>query len=189
MPKYNDRALLKALIGLIFVLAGSLSLAQDHPVLAAAAVFPAATAEGSPNSSSSRLPDDASAAIPVEAASPSPFVAVQPGAIVQIPQETSHRFWDRENAILFSAVAATATADFFTTHANLASGGRELNPVTRIFTSSTPMLAANFGLETAGVIGVSYMFHKTGHHRLERLTSFVDIGGSIGAVSYGLTHR
>jgi hypothetical protein len=189
MHKYNDRALLKAVIGLMIVFAVSLSRAQDRPVLAAAANFPAAAPEVNSGNSSSRLPDDAIIALPVEAAQPSPFVAVQPGANVELPREMVHHFWDRENAILFGAVAATATADFFTTHANLASGGRELNPITRVFAGSTPTLAANFGLETAGVIGLSYMFHKTGHHRLERLTSFVDIGSSAGAVSYGLTHR
>jgi len=44
-------------------------------------------------------------------------------------------------------------------------------------------------LETASTIGISYMFHKTGHHKLERITSFVNIGTSAGAVAYGLTHR
>src|ERR1700685_3476771 len=42
----------------------------------------------------------------------------------------NHHFWDRENSVLFAAVGASATADFFVTRANLASGGRELNPVT-----------------------------------------------------------
>jgi hypothetical protein len=188
MHKSMDRALLKAVVGLVCLLSASVACTQDQPVLAAAGSLPSAP---SSNTSSSRMPDDAITAIPMNAA---PFVAVQPSpiayrALVEIPRETTHRFWDRENAILFTAVAATATADFFATHANLASGGRELNPVTRIFTSSTPALATNFGLETAGVIGISYMFHRTGHHRLERLTSFVDITSSVGAVSYDLTHR
>jgi len=187
MHKYIDRALLKAVIGVVCMLSASAVCAQDHPVLAAENSLPSAPSGPDSNSSSSRLPDDAITAIPIEAAPP--YAAVQPRAIVEVPRETTHRFWDRENTLLFTAVAATATADFFTTHANLASGGRELNPVTRIFAGSTPALAANFGLETAGVIGISYMFHKTGHHRLERLTSFVDITSSVGAVSYGLTHR
>ena len=100
-----------------------------------------------------------------------------------------HSFWDRENRVLFAANGATATADFFVTHANLASGGRELNPVTRLFAGSTPMLASNFALQTAGVIGVSYLFHKTGHHRLERLTSILNASVSSGAVIFDLTHR
>jgi hypothetical protein len=103
--------------------------------------------------------------------------------------EESHRFWDRENNLLFAAVGAAATADFFTTHSNLSGGGRELNPITRLFAGNTASLATNFGLETAGVIGLSYFFHKTGHHKLERITSFVNIGNSAGAVTYNLTHR
>lgn len=129
------------------------------------------------------LPAAASAA----AFSPSPFVAT---SVVAPPKlRETHPFWDHDNKILFAACGALASADFFTTRANLASGGRELNPVTRVFSGSTPGLAANFAMETGGVIGISYMFHKTGHHRLERITSIVNMGGSAGAVAYGLTHR
>jgi hypothetical protein len=104
-------------------------------------------------------------------------------------REMEHRFWDRENSILFAAVGASAAADFCVTRANLASGGRELNPVTRVFAGSTTGLAFNFIGETVGSMGISYFFHKTGHHRLERLTSFANIGNSGFAVTYGLTHR
>lgn len=101
----------------------------------------------------------------------------------------NHPFWDRENRILFAAVGGLATADFFMTRSNLASGGKELNPVTRIMCGSTPALAANFTLETGGVIGLSYLFHKTGHHTLERMTSYVNISASGFAVDYSATHR
>ncbi len=101
----------------------------------------------------------------------------------------SHRFWDRENRVLFTLTAGAAAADFCVTRANLANGGKELNPVTRILSGSTPGLAANFALETAAVVGTSYMFHKMGHHKLERMTSVVNIGASFGAVGYGLSHR
>jgi len=101
----------------------------------------------------------------------------------------SHRFWDRENSTLFAVSAGWATADFFVTRANLSNGGRELNPVARVFAGSTPGLAANFALETGGVMTLSYIFHKTGHHRLERATSYVNISASVGAVAYGLAHR
>jgi hypothetical protein len=119
------------------------------------------------------------------ALSPEPVIAVStaPGEL------KPHRFWDRENAFLFSAVGGMAAADFYVTHANLASGGKELNPVTRVFAGSTPALAANFTLETSGVMAVSYLFHKTGHHTLERTISFISIGGSSTVVAYDLTHR
>ena len=58
-----------------------------------------------------------------------------------------------------------------------------------MFSGSTAGLAANFALETASTIGISYLFHKTGHHKLERITSFVNIGNSAGAVAYRLAHR
>jgi hypothetical protein len=103
--------------------------------------------------------------------------------------EGSHKFWDRENTALFVAAAALNGADFAVTHANLQSGGRELNPVVRVFGRSSGGLAVNFAAETAGVITLSYFFHKTGHHKLERAVCFVNIGSSAGAVAYGLTHR
>jgi hypothetical protein len=106
-----------------------------------------------------------------------------------LPESPSHKFWDRENRLLFGAVAASCAADFAVTHANLQNGGRELNPMTRMLSGSTAGLAVNFAGETAGVVGLSYFFHKTGHHRLERLAPLVNFGASAVAVTYGLTHR
>jgi hypothetical protein len=105
------------------------------------------------------------------------------------PAAPSHRFWDRENRLLFASVAASNTLDFAVTYSNLQDGGKELNPVTRLFTGNTATLALNFVGETAGVIGASYFFHRTGHHRLERLTPIIDTCISGAAVSYGLTHH
>ena len=108
---------------------------------------------------------------------------------VPVESPTQHRFWDKKNLALFTATAALSAADFSVTRSNLQSGGRELNPVVRIFGRSTAGLAVNFAGETAGVIGMSYFFHRTGHHRLERIASTVNIAGSAAAVTYGLTHR
>ena len=124
---------------------------------------------------------------PIEAvpAFASPLIAAKPGD--GIPK--THRFWDRENSILFAATGAAATADFFVTHMNLSGGGRELNPLVRPLAGSTAGLATNFAVETASVMAISYVFHKTGHHRLERLTSITNISTSTAAVTYGITHR
>jgi len=125
----------------------------------------------------------------------SPFVKPDPAPsapVVKIappPAPSEHKFWDTKNRALFATVAALDAADFGVTRANLQSGGRELNPITRVFGSSTTGLAVNFAGETAGVIGLSYFFHKTGHHKLERIVSMVNIGGSAGAVTCGLTHH
>jgi len=119
-------------------------------------------------------------------------VAVEPSSafVTKTSSENgSHKFWDAQNRLLFVANAAGAGADFAVTRANLQSGGQELNPVVRIFGRSTAGLAVNFAGEAASVVALSYFFHRTGHHRLERAVSFVNIGSSAGAVAYGLTHR
>jgi hypothetical protein len=122
-----------------------------------------------------------------EAMEPVPLATTtQPASI---PEASSHKFWDRENSILFAANAAFSAADFVVTRDNLRSGGQELNPVTRLFSGSTPGLAMNFASETAGVVGVSYFLHKTGHHKLERVISMLNIGSSAAAVSFDLAHR
>jgi hypothetical protein len=112
--------------------------------------------------------------------------SVQPAPL---PEAPSHRFWDRENRLLFATSFAFSTADFFVTRNNLHNGGQELNPVTRLFAGSTAGLAVNFAGETAGVVGLSYLFHKTGHHKLERAVSMLNIGSSAAAVTFDLAHH
>jgi hypothetical protein len=120
-----------------------------------------------------------------------PQPAVETSSFVSTPSPvpSQHRFWDQENLALFAGTAALSTGDFLVTRSNLQSGGTELNPMVRIFGRSSAGLAVNFAGETAGVIGISYFLHKTGHHRLERLSTTVNLGGSVGAIAYGLTHR
>jgi hypothetical protein len=123
---------------------------------------------------------------------PTPFVkapAPVPAVIKPSIVGAEHKFWDKQNRALFVAAAVVNGADFAVTRANLQSGGQELNPVVRVFGRSTAGLAVNFVGETVGVIGLSYFCHKTGHHKLERTVSLVNIGSSAGAVSYGLMHR
>jgi len=120
---------------------------------------------------------------------PAPAAPVSVSFVTKPETASPHRFWDGKNRALFAMVAASSAADFCVTRANLASGGRELNPVTRVFGRSTAGLAVNFSAETASVIGLSYLFHRTGHHKLERMTTLVDISASGSAVAYDLAHR
>ncbi len=123
---------------------------------------------------------------PPSMAPSSPVAPSQPTTLPEVP---SHRFWNRENSFLFVASAAFNAADFVVTRDNLREGGKELNPVTRVFSGSTAGLAVNFAGETAGVVALSYFFHKTGHHKMERAVSMVNIGSSAGAVTFDLAHR
>jgi len=182
MAKTTNRGLLQILAILAVMAALPLSLMAQQPTAPdRIAGGPVAALFDAPSAASERTAPEMA---------PLAFTPVAAVSVNEEPKEyVSHRFWDRENSVLFAASAGMATADFFTTRANLASGGRELNPLTRVFTGSTPMLATNFALETGAVMGVSYLFHKTGHHTLERLTSIVNIGESAGAVAYGQSHR
>ena len=97
-----------------------------------------------------------------------------------LPME--HRFWDKENDLLFAGVAAARTLDYFST-LNMRRRGRQ-----EIFlTNEAVDNHAGFALIEAGAtgvsIGASYLFHRYGHHKLERWTSIVHIGlASSGAV-------
>ena len=125
---------------------------------------------------------------PIDAPSP----AMISGTLYSIASQNApspHRFWDSKNRELFAGVAALSAADFVVTRSNLRNGGRELNPVTRMFGRSAPGLALNFSLETAGIVAASYLLHETGHHKLERIVSVVNIGSSATAVGYDLAHR
>lgn len=112
-------------------------------------------------------------------------------AMILSPAGESHRhkFFDKENYALFAGVIALNSADFAVTRANLQTGGTEFNPLVRVFGRSTAGLVANFTGESVGTVVLSYMFHRTGHHKLERAVSFVNIGGSAAAVGFGLAHR
>lgn len=90
-----------------------------------------------------------------------------------------HRFWDRENDLLFTGVAASRTFDYFST-LNMRRRGRQ-----EIFlTNDAVDNHAAFALIEAGATGVSigaaYIFHRYGHHKLERWTSIVHIGVASG---------
>jgi len=128
--------------------------------------------------------------LPARAASPAPIVKIEPVQAGNPPEAPrDHRFWDRQNSLLFATSAAFSAADFVVTRDNLRSGGQELNPAVGVFGHSSAGLAMNFVGETAGVIGLSYIFHKTGHHKLERAVSMLNTGASAAAVTFGMTHR
>lgn len=113
------------------------------------------------------------------------------GAVISMPnvEGTQHKFFDKENCILFAGTFALSGADFYVTRSNLQHGGQEFNPLVRLFGRSTAGLAANFAGQGVGTVAISYLFHRTGHHKMERAVSIVNIGGSAGAVGFGLAHR
>lgn len=111
------------------------------------------------------------------------------GAAQRLP-EAPHKFWDRKNKTLFLIHAGVETTDFAITHHNLTNGGRETNPLEKgLCESGAAGQAAFFGLRTAGALGISYLFHRTNHHRLERATTMFMISDSAYGATYSFLHQ
>jgi hypothetical protein len=95
------------------------------------------------------------------------------------PPAATHRFWDRENDWLFAGVAISRSLDYSST-LNFRRRGRNEVLLTNAIVDNHPAFAAIEAGATGASIGVSYLFHHYGHHRLERWTSLVHIGVATG---------
>lgn len=102
-------------------------------------------------------------------ATPSPVIpSVSP------EQPATHRFWDRENVLLFSGVAAFRALDFASTKNFLARGRTEvLIPDDIVYNNAG--FASLEAAATATSVGISYLFHRTGHHKMERWVSITHL--------------
>jgi hypothetical protein len=93
-----------------------------------------------------------------------------------------HRFWDKENDWLFAGVGASRTLDYFST-LNMRRRGRQEILLTNDVVDNHAAFAVIEASATGASIGASYLFHRYGHHKLERWTSIVHIGlATTGAV-------
>jgi hypothetical protein len=91
---------------------------------------------------------------------------------------SQHKFFDRQNKVAFGTLAGLIAVDSITTQ-RLTNSGRayEANPIWR------PMVRQGWAGQTAAsalgyasALGVSYAFHKTGHHKLERWANWLMVG-------------
>jgi hypothetical protein len=87
----------------------------------------------------------------------------------------AHHFWDQENDWLFAGVAASRTLDYFST-LNMRRRGRQEILLTNDVVDNHAAFAAIEAAGTGASMGVSYLFHRYQHHKLERWTSIVHIG-------------
>ena len=87
----------------------------------------------------------------------------------------AHPFWDKTNDWLFAGVAASRTLDYFST-LNMRRRGRQEILLTNDVVDNHPAFGAIEAAGTGVSIGASYLFHRYGHHKLERWTSIVHIG-------------
>ncbi len=152
------------------------------PILAIMLVLPCAFAQAqadlnNPTGASQRLPEAPTAVRKGEAtpaASSRSFLNPAP----------THRFWDRENIWLFSGVAIVRTLDYTSTKNFLHRGRTEVLIPDDVVNNSAGFAA----LEAAGTatsVGISYLLHRTGHHKMERWLSV----GHISVTAFGDAHN
>ena len=101
--------------------------------------------------------------------------AVTTGGTRQESPSGAHDFLDQENRWLFAGVGAARALDYLST-LNMRRRGRQEIFLTNDAVDNHPAFAAIEAAATATSIGASYLFHRSGHHKLERWTSFVHIG-------------
>jgi len=94
-------------------------------------------------------------------------------------QARPHKFWDTENIYLFTGVGAARMLDYASTR-HMRDQGNDEWLLSNSIVDNRPLFV---GIELAGTaasIGISYLFHRTGHHSLERWVSIVHIGVGVG---------
>lgn len=101
--------------------------------------------------------------------------AADSGNRKRVGQEDQHRYWDKENVWLFLGVGASRTLDYFST-LNMRRRGRQEILLTNDAVDNHPAFAAIEASATGASMGAAYLFHRHGHHKLERWTSIVHIG-------------
>jgi len=113
---------------------------------------------------------------------PSPVAVLDTGKTQSMEQTQKHRFWDKKNDWSFAGVGAARTFDYFSTLNLRRRGDNEILLTNEVVDNHVAFAA----IEAAGTgvsIGASYLFHRYGHHKLERWTSMVHFGlATTGAV-------
>jgi len=107
-------------------------------------------------------------------------IGARPAIIPNAPAP-QHRFWNRTNILLFSGVAVFRGLDYASTR-NFQARGRQEVLVTDDVVNNSAGFASLEAAGTAASVGISYIFHRTGHHQLERWLSI----GHIGITGFGV---
>ena len=95
-----------------------------------------------------------------------------------------HSFLDRKNILLFSGVAVFRGLDYASTRNMQARGREEILLPDDVVNNSAAFAAVEAG-GTLASVGISYILHRSGHHKLERWMSI----GHIGVTAFGVARN
>jgi hypothetical protein len=119
---------------------------------------------------------------PAQDARPTATIPAAPQLNPGASGKQEHRFWDKTNDWLFAGVGASRTLDYFST-LNLRRRGRQEILITNDAVDNHAAFAVIEAAGTGVSIGAAYLFHRYGHHKLERWTSIVHFSlAATGAV-------
>lgn len=90
-----------------------------------------------------------------------------------------HKFWDRQQKLALAVHSAVRLADTIKTCRELAHGGIE----DWIPTQSCAGVAAWNAGSVGVALGIGWLFHRYGFHRLERITPWVGTGASAAGLT------
>jgi len=99
------------------------------------------------------------------------------------PLPETHRFWDKENDWLFAGVGASRTLDYFSTLNFRRRGDNEVLLTNDVVDNHAAFAAIEAGA-TGLSIGVAYVFHRYGHHKLERWVSILHISAATAGAAH-----
>jgi hypothetical protein len=119
-----------------------------------------------------------------------PLSPLQPQAGLSVvpttPPPAIHRFFDRENVLLFSGVAAARAFDYVSTRRFRERHLKEWLLDDKTVDNGRLFIAIE-ALGTAVSVGASYVLHRTGHHRLEHWASILHIAFATGGGIWNYT--
>jgi hypothetical protein len=105
-------------------------------------------------------------------------------AVLPEAPASQHRFWDRTNILLFSGVAVFRGLDYASTR-NMQARGREEILLPDDVVNNSAGFASLEAASAAASVGIAYIFHRTGHHKLERWISI----GHISVTGFGVARN
>jgi hypothetical protein len=105
-------------------------------------------------------------------------------AVLPEAPASQHRFWDRTNVLLFSGVALFRGLDYASTR-NMQARGREEILLPDDVVNNSAGFASLEAASAAASVGISYIFHRSGHHKLERWISV----GHISVTGFGVARN
>lgn len=96
----------------------------------------------------------------------------------EAPATSSHKFFDRQNVTAFTLLGGLITLDAVHTQLMLQTNRySEGDPLARPFVNhgwQGQLAGSSLGYGTA--LSLSYMFHRTGHHKMERWANWIVVG-------------